>query len=444
MSAKNLKKKKKSKGLLSSNSFGLGSNGSSSIGSSLSSMDDPECIKLFQQLTLDTQTKLNDNLVKNPITKKKSPFQSIRDQQKSSSHSTSCCSSSSKESKETLPFPTITSTHGDFINSCIERLEKGVLLREIEVKQLCNKAIEILSNESNIVRIQSPVTVVGDIHGQFYDVIEMFHIGGPLPLTNYLFLGDYVDRGKHSILTISLLICYKLRWPNRITLLRGNHETRLISKGYGFYNECIENYGNENVWRYFNQLFDYLTVCALIDDKIFCVHGGLSPSITAFDQIRVLDRFGEPGTEGPLIDLMWSDPDPERQGFGSNHSRGCGFLFGGDIVKKFLHFNGAIHMCRAHQLCDAGYKLLFDDQLSTVWSAPNYCYRCGNRASILEIDQDLNMYFNIFEEAPEEAREESNNNNTSRWVGINNKFQVETKANGGNGTPFYDWSQYFI
>ncbi|KAG2379543.1 hypothetical protein C9374_006660 [Naegleria lovaniensis] len=398
--------------------------------------EDPESIKLFNELTKDSKKADSIRIVSRVNTLYTSPFASVRSQAKNSDDSF-------------IDLIPKTSTCGDFLNSCIERLEKGIPLRELEIKQLCIRAQDVLMNESNIVKVTSPVTVVGDIHGQFWDVIEMFKIGGPLPNTNYLFLGDYVDRGKHSVLTMSLLLCYKLKWPQRITLLRGNHETRGISRTYGFYKECIEYYGSPNTWKYFTDLFDYLTVAALIDEKIFCVHGGLSPAITSLDQIRVLDRFGEPGMEGPLVDLLWSDPDPDRDGFGSNHSRGAGYLFGGDIVKKFLHFNGAIHMCRAHQLCDAGYRLLFDDQLSTVWSAPNYCYRCGNKASVLEIDQELNMFFNIFEDAPEEARENCVDKNLHGSVMKMIKprtgdFQAMTTINGSDEMTGFDISHYFL
>ncbi|KAF0974202.1 hypothetical protein FDP41_006812 [Naegleria fowleri] len=399
--------------------------------------EDPESIKLFNELTKNSKKADSIRIVSRVNTLYSSPFASARSQTKNTN---------SDAFVDLIPK---LSTCGDFLNSCIERLEKGIPLRELEIKQLCIRAQDVLMNESNIVKVTSPVTVVGDIHGQFWDVIEMFKIGGPIPNTNYLFLGDYVDRGKHSVLTMSLLICYKLKWPQRITLLRGNHETRGISRTYGFYKECIEYYGSPNTWKYFTDLFDYLTVAALIDEKIFCVHGGLSPAITSLDQIRVLDRFGEPGMEGPLVDLLWSDPDPDRDGFGSNHSRGAGYLFGGDIVKKFLHFNGAIHMCRAHQLCDAGYRLLFDDQLSTVWSAPNYCYRCGNKASVLEVDQELNMFFNIFEDAPEEAREncvdKSLHGSVMKMIKPKmSDFQAMTTINGSDEVTGFDISQYFL
>ena len=154
-------------------------------------------------------------------------------------------------------------------------------------------------------------------------------------------------------------------------------------------------------------MFDYLTVAALIDGKIFCVHGGLSPRITTLDQIRVLERFKEVPSEGPLADLLWSDPDPSRDGF-TYSQRGAGYIFGGDMVKRFLHNNKVEHMSRAHQLCMEGYQVLFDGTFSTVWSAPNYCYRCGNVASILEINTNLDKFFNTFGSAPDKLRKPVN------------------------------------
>jgi len=241
------------------------------------------------------------------------------------------------------------------------------------------------------------------LYRQFYDLLEIFKIGGKSPDTNYLFLGGYVDRGYHSVETISLLVCLKLRYPSRITLLRGNHESRQITQVYGFYGECMRKYGTSNVWKYFTEMFDYLTISALIDDNIFCVHGGLSPQIVSIDQIRVLDRFQDIPHEGSFTDLMWSDPDPEREGYSPN-TRGAGCFFGGDSVAKFLKVNKVDHIVRSNQLCMDGYQVLFNNKLSTVWSAPNYCYRCGNVAAIIEVSETLERHFNTFIAAPESQR----------------------------------------
>ncbi|KAJ2392285.1 putative serine/threonine protein phosphatase, partial [Coemansia sp. RSA 2603] len=259
------------------------------------------------------------------------------------------------------------------VDQCITQLYTGALLPEATVQTVCALARQVLAEEPNVVRISAPVTVVGDVHGQFHDLLEIFHIGGKCPWTNYLFLGDYVDRGNHSVETISLLLCLKLRYPQRIHLLRGNHESRNITKTYGFYAECMLKYGSAGVWRDFTDVFDYLALAVVIDESIFCVHGGLSPSILHVDQLMVLDRFGEIPHEGALADILWSDPDPEEKVFGRSQ-RGAGYTFGAQAVERFLHVNGMAHVLRAHQLCMEGYLVLFNDRLSTVWSAPNYCY----------------------------------------------------------------------
>lgn len=147
------------------------------------------------------------------------------------------------------------------------------------------------------------------------------------------------------------------------------------SQTYGFYLECTRKYGSPTVWQYFTDMFDFLTLSVVIDDAIFCVHGGLSPSIHHIDQVKVIDRFREIPHEGPMADLVWSDPDPEKEDFAIS-PRGAGYTFGASIVKKFLHLNDMNHVLRAHQLCMEGFTRLYDDTLSTVWSAPNYCYRC--------------------------------------------------------------------
>jgi serine/threonine-protein phosphatase 4 catalytic subunit len=284
----------------------------------------------------------------------------------------------------------------------IEQLRRCEFIKESEVKALCQKAMEILMEESNVQRVDCPVTICGDIHGQFYDLKELFKVGGECPDTNYLFLGDFVDRGFNSVETFLLLLALKVRYPDRITLIRGNHESRQITQVYGFYDECLRKYGSVNVWRYCTEIFDYLSLSALIEDRIFCVHGGLSPSINSLDQIRTIDRKQEVPHDGPMCDLLWSDPE-EIEGWGLS-PRGAGYLFGGNVVKQFNHTNQLDLICRAHQLVMEGYKYMFDKTVVTVWSAPNYCYRCGNVAAILELDEHRNANFKIFEAAPQEAR----------------------------------------
>ena len=166
-----------------------------------------------------------------------------------------------------------------------------------------------------------PATVVGDIHGQFYDLLELFDVGGHVPSVNYVFMGDFVDRGYYSVETFLLLLALKVRYPKRVTLIRGNHESRQITQVYGFYDECLKKYGNTTVWKNCADVFDCLCLSAIIDNSVLCVHGGLSPSLDTIDQIQDLNRQQEPPHEGPMCDLMWSDPDDDIQGWGISRAR---------------------------------------------------------------------------------------------------------------------------
>ncbi|KAJ3025457.1 UNVERIFIED_CONTAM: Serine/threonine-protein phosphatase 4 catalytic subunit [Siphonaria sp. JEL0065] len=288
------------------------------------------------------------------------------------------------------------------LDAQIEQLKRCEQITEAQVRDLCLKAREILVEESNIVKINAPVTICGDIHGQFYDLMELFRVGGMCPETNYLFMGDFVDRGFYSVETFLLLLALKVRYPDRITLIRGNHESRQITQVYGFYDECLRKYGSVNVWRCCCDVFDYLALAAVVNESVFCVHGGLSPSVNGLDQIRVIDRKQEVPHDGAMCDLLWSDPE-EIEGWGLS-PRGAGYLFGGDIVSQFVHINKLDLIARAHQLVMEGYKLMFKDTIVTVWSAPNYCYRCGNVAAILEFDENLKANYKIFEAAPQDSR----------------------------------------
>jgi serine/threonine-protein phosphatase 2A catalytic subunit len=153
------------------------------------------------------------------------------------------------------------------LDGWIETLMQCKQLNEADVQRLCEKAREILQDESNVQPVRCPVTVCGDIHGQFHDLMELFRIGGPNPDTNYLFMGDYVDRGYYSVETVTLLVALKIRYPQRITILRGNHESRQITQVYGFYDECLRKYGNANVWKYvwtFPPCFFFLSSLSLL------------------------------------------------------------------------------------------------------------------------------------------------------------------------------------
>jgi serine/threonine-protein phosphatase 4 catalytic subunit len=284
------------------------------------------------------------------------------------------------------------------INKLIQTLADCQVPEERELTQLFQKAAELLQNEPNIKYLTPPITVCGDIHGQFFDLQELFRVGGECPDTNYIFLGDYVDRGYHSVESFLYLLALFVRYPYRLTLLRGNHEARQTTQAYGFYDECVRKFGSANVWKQCTDIFDLLPIAAVIDNQIFCVHGGLSPDLHSLGDIEGIERKTEPPNAGAYCDLLWSDPD-ENDGW-SPSPRGAGYLFGGDTVRQWNSQNKMILICRAHQLMMDGYSLMFDEALATVWSAPNYCYRSANVASILEFDEHLNRGFKIFEETP--------------------------------------------
>ncbi|KAI9752738.1 MAG: hypothetical protein M1815_000305 [Lichina confinis] len=377
-----------------------------------------------------------------------------------------------------------------------EWLEQAKLckyLPEADMKRLCEIVKECLMEESNVQPVRAPVTVCGDIHGQFYDLLELFRVAGGMPdasaseaptvatkvidsadleapqerkgpkpsrkmirsgqrsesddrddsdvgsepssatgqtndggggsseadesgagrsssaeeqgwsRQNFIFLGDFVDRGYFSLETFTLLMCLKARYPDCVTLVRGNHESRQITQVYGFYEECQNKYGNASVWKSCCQVFDFLALAAIVDGKILCVHGGLSPEIRTLDQIRVVARAQEIPHEGAFCDLVWSDPEDVDTWAVS--PRGAGWLFGDKVATEFNHVNGLNLIARAHQLVNEGFKYHFKDRdVVTVWSAPNYCYRCGNVASIMNIGEDLDVRFSIFGAVPDEHR----------------------------------------
>ncbi|CAI0404992.1 unnamed protein product [Linum tenue] len=225
---------------------------------------------------------------------------------------------------------------------------KQVQLSESEIRQLCVNARQIFLSQPNLVEIKAPIRICGDIHGQYQDLLRLFEYGGYPPSANYLFLGDYVDRGKQSLETICLLLAYKIRYPDKVHLLRGNHEDAKINRIYGFYDECKRRF-NVRLWKIFTDCFNSLPVAALIDEKILCMHGGLSPDLENLDQIREIERPTEIPDSGLLCDLLWSDPHPTNEGWGDS-DRGVSCTFGADRVADFLDKNDLDLICRGHQV----------------------------------------------------------------------------------------------
>ncbi|KAI5185860.1 serine/threonine-protein phosphatase 4 catalytic subunit [Nematocida homosporus] len=264
----------------------------------------------------------------------------------------------------------------------VERLKIGGIDAK-EVFELCQRAMGILAQESSLLVLNAEVLIVGDIHGQFFDLLEILGIEG---VDQYLFLGDYVDRGANSLETILVLLYMKVRWPDKVWLLRGNHESKRLSLAYGFYEECIRAYGSPVVWEMICEVFDYLPLAAVIDQETFAVHGGIGPS-TSLDKILGIDRVGDVPLSGVVTELLWSDPDEGVLEFTAN-SRGAGYLFGAEQVAQFLQESGLKRIIRSHQLVEQGYNEMFGGQVVTVWSAPNYCYRCMNKATVIKLGRD--------------------------------------------------------
>ena len=244
-----------------------------------------------------------------------------------------------------------------------------------------------------LLELEAPIKICGDVHGQYYDLLRLFEYGGYPPESNYLFLGDYVDRGKQSLETICLLLAYKIKFPENFFLTRGNHECASINRIYGFYDECKKRYSIK-LWKIFTDCFNCLPIAGSIDDKILMVHGGLSPELKTLDQLQKIMRPTDIPEEGMLCDILWSDPDESAAGWGTN-DRGVSVTFNETVLKSFLEKNDLDLLCRAHQVVEEGYEFFGDKKLVTVFSAPNYCGEYDNNGGIMLVDENLRCSFKI-------------------------------------------------
>ena len=276
------------------------------------------------------------------------------------------------------------------------RLDKADILEIVSIFK------NIVKAESNIVKIKDPLITIGDIHGQFYDLLKIIEKGGDPSKTKYLFLGDYVDRGAFSIECVLLLMSLKINFKNTIYMLRGNHECRQLTSFFNFKQECDVKYDLE-IYDRIMEAFDCLPLACIINERFVAVHGGISPKITYMNEINKFNRFDEPPREGPLCDLLWSDPvekDSEALivEWAPNKTRGCSFVFGAKAAIPFLNRNNYLTVIRGHEAQLEGFKMSqWNTQVDlpsviTVFSAPNYCDVYNNKGAFIKfVDNSINI-----------------------------------------------------
>ncbi|EYC19898.1 hypothetical protein Y032_0023g771 [Ancylostoma ceylanicum] len=267
-------------------------------------------------------------------------------------------------------------------------------VKEGELMNLCTVARQVFLSQASLIDIEPPVKICGDIHGQYADVLRLLDRAGFPPFVNYLFLGDYVDRGQQNLECIALFFCYKIKYPGNFFILRGNHECSPINRVYGFFEECNRRYQSTRLWLQFQDAFATLPFTALVSGRILCMHGGLSPKLKSMEQLRQITRPIDPPNPSLHIDLLWSDPDSYTKGWASN-SRGVSYVFGPDVVFEMSHILDIELVARAHQVVQDGYEFFANRKLVTIFSAPHYCGQFDNAAAVMNVDENLMCSFTV-------------------------------------------------
>ncbi|CAB3404063.1 unnamed protein product [Caenorhabditis bovis] len=304
------------------------------------------------------------------------------------------------------------------------------MVKSYEIYELCLRAREFFWSKPIYREIEVPVTIVGDIHGQFEDLKTLFDMNGwpfsedeakemykmlylkgkradkekmpkvlgagldrQLGPKKYLFLGDYVDRGPFSMEVVILLFAMQLRWPERITLLRGNHESRPVNRQYGFYGECARRY-NERIYEVFQLAFNCMPLTAVVSKRIMCMHGGISEDLFDLKQLDAIKRPMDIPDVGIIADLTWADPEPEIELY-QESPRGAAKIFGAKAVEEFCkHFELDL-IVRAHQVVQEGYEFFADRRLVTIFSAPYYCAQTNNVGAVLHVSKEMVGAFSL-------------------------------------------------
>ena len=312
-----------------------------------------------------------------------------------------------------VPRPVISSTKKEVDHFFVMQMyAKGKTLPLSEVQGIIQRALRLFAMEPNLIYLEDPVCVVGDLHGQLADLYKVLELGGSFETMKFLFLGDYVDRGLEGLEILIILFALKARYPNQIFLLRGNHETRNATSNYGFREECNRKYNHE-IWIQIMSLFDKLPLAAVINGHFFAVHGGISPELIMATDLNRVNREIEPPIHGIVTDLIWSDPGKEiwRDQWEFNDQRGCGVLFGKDETLSFLKDNGLNMILRAHQCVDSGFECetygLDTPKVVTLFSAEDYCGSKnlgamlrikGNSLNVIQFDFGLKGRDMLFQE----------------------------------------------
>ncbi|KAL2040534.1 hypothetical protein N7G274_006513 [Stereocaulon virgatum] len=273
-------------------------------------------------------------------------------------------------------------------------------LTEEQALWIIEKGTEILKSEPNLLEMDAPITVCGDVHGQYFDLMKLFEVGGDPAETRYLFLGDYVDRGYFSIECVLYLWSLKIWYPNTLWLLRGNHECRHLTDYFTFKLECKHKY-SERIYEACMDSFCALPLAAIMNKQFLCIHGGLSPELHTLEDLKSIDRFREPPTHGLMCDILWADPREEfgqettSEFFVHNQVRGCSYFFSYPAACAFLEKNNLLSVIRAHEAQDAGYRMYRKTRTTgfpsvmTIFSAPNYLDVYNNKAAVLKYENNV-------------------------------------------------------
>ncbi|KAG5671525.1 hypothetical protein PVAND_001719 [Polypedilum vanderplanki] len=262
-------------------------------------------------------------------------------------------------------------------------------LADFEVIQLCFQVRQIFMRQPMLLELPVPINICGDIHGQFDELCKIFQIGGMPNNSRYLFLGDYVDRGDKQLETICLLFAYKIAYPETFFLLRGNHECVTTCSIYGFFTECMRVF-NKSIFDLFISSFDTMPVAAVVGNKMFCVHGGISSELESLDQIKNLPRPSHVPEVGLLTDLLWSDPDIKNETWEFNYNRGTSVTFGVKNVLDFLRKSNLEIIVRAHQVVPLGYEFFAGTSLLTIFSSTNFK---TNQAVFIHVNENFHCSF---------------------------------------------------